>query len=73
MEEFIRPQGWTVERTAELLGMDRGDLEGLIGGHHSITPGSALELQRLFGSSEGFWLNLQEGYDLHRADGGGEA
>ncbi|HEY0153610.1 MAG TPA: hypothetical protein VGB92_16500 [Longimicrobium sp.] len=54
LEEFIRPHGWTVERTAELLGMNRGDLEGLIGGHHSITPVRSLQLQRLFGSSVGF-------------------
>ena len=72
LEEFIRPQGWTLERTAELLGMNLCDLERLIGGHHAITPVSALQLQRLFGSSVRFWMNLQEGYDLYRADGGGE-
>jgi addiction module HigA family antidote len=67
LEEFIRPHGLTITRTAELLRMNRQRLDAVVNGRRSITPGTALRLERLFGSSAGFWLNLQQGYDLWHA------
>jgi addiction module HigA family antidote len=67
LEEFIRPHGLTITRAAELLKMNRQRLDAVVNGRRSITPDTALRLERLFGSSAGFWLNLQQVYDLWHA------
>lgn len=67
LEEFIQPLGLSITRTAELLRINRQRLDGVVHGRRSITPDTALRLERLFGNSAGFWLNLQQGYDLWHA------
>jgi addiction module HigA family antidote len=67
LEEFIRPYGLTITRAAELLKMNRQRLDAVVNGRRSVTPDTALRLERLFGSSAGFWLNLQQVYDLWHA------
>jgi addiction module HigA family antidote len=67
LEEFIQPHGLTITRTAELLKMNRQRLDAVVNGRRSITPDTALRLERLFGSSAAFWLNLQQVYDLWQA------
>jgi len=67
LEEFIQPHGLTITRAAELLKMNRQRLDAVVNGRRSITPDTALRLERLFGSSAGFWLNLQQAYDLWHA------
>jgi addiction module HigA family antidote len=67
LEEFIQPLGLTITRTAQLLHMNRQRLDAVVNGRRSITPDTALRLERLFGSSAGFWLNLQQAYDLWHA------
>ena len=67
LEEFIQPHGLTITRTAELLRMNRQRLDAVVNGRRSITPDTALRLERLFGSSAAFWLNLQQVYDLWQA------
>ena len=36
-------------------------------GKRSISADTALRLARAFGTSEGFWMNLQADYDLEQA------
>jgi antitoxin HigA-1 len=36
----------------------------ILAGKRAVTPATALKLERLFGSSTEFWLNLQAAYDL---------
>jgi addiction module HigA family antidote len=67
LEEFIQPLGLTITRTAELLRINRQRLDAVVHGRRAITPDTALRLERLFGSSAGFWLNLQQAYDLWHA------
>ncbi len=67
LEEFIQPHGLTITRAAELLKMDRQRLDAVIHGRRSVTPDTALRLERLFGASAAFWLNLQQVYDLWHA------
>ena len=67
LEEFIQPLGLSITRTAELLRINRQRLDAVVHGRRSITPDTALRLERLFGNSAGFWLNLQQGYDLWHA------
>jgi addiction module HigA family antidote len=39
----------------------------LINGKRGITPSTALRLAKYFGTTPGFWMNLQLRWDLYRA------
>jgi addiction module HigA family antidote len=70
LEEFIKPYGLTAGRTAARLNIARPRIEKLVRGQTPITVDTALRLERLFGSSAQFWLNLQNSYDLKMAKRG---
>jgi len=40
----------------------------IIHGRRSISPSTALRLSRYFGTSAGFWMNLQLRYDLYKTE-----
>ncbi|MDB5439012.1 MAG: plasmid maintenance system antidote protein family [Caulobacteraceae bacterium] len=67
LEEFIRPYGLTAGRAAARLHIARPRIEKLVRGQTPITVDTALRLERLFGASAQFWLNLQTRYDLEAA------
>lgn len=67
LEEFIRPHGLSAGRTAARLRLARPRIERLVRGQTPITVDTALRLERLFGASAQFWLNLQTRYDLETA------
>lgn len=67
MEEFIRPHGLSPIRTAQRLRVPRTRIERLVAGESRVTEDTALRLERLFGASAEFWMNLQVGFDLATA------
>ena len=67
MEEFIKPHGLSAGRTAARLHLARPRIERLVRGQTPVTVDTALRLERLFGASAQFWLNLQTRYDLEVA------
>ncbi|WP_397420884.1 HigA family addiction module antitoxin [Phenylobacterium sp.] len=67
LEEFIRPYGLTAGRVAARLKISRPRIEKLVRGATPVTVDTALRLERLFGPSAQFWLNLQTRYDLEIA------
>ena len=67
LEEFIRPHGLTAGRVAARLNIARPRIEKLVRGRAPVTVDTALRLERLFGPSAQFWLNLQTRYDLETA------
>lgn len=67
LEEFLIPLNMTQVECAERLGVSYPRLNEIIKGRRGVTPDTALRLERLFGSSAGFWLNLQKDYDLYQA------
>ncbi|MFI4934484.1 MAG: HigA family addiction module antitoxin [Caulobacterales bacterium] len=69
LEEFLKPLSLTAYATAKALGIPRTRIERLIRGVTSVTPDTALRLERAFGSSAEFWMNLQSHYDLDVARG----
>lgn len=70
LEEFMKPYGLTAGRVAARLNIARPRIEKLVRGQTPITIDTALRLERLFGSSAQFWLNLQNSYDLGMAQSG---
>jgi len=67
LEEFLKPMGITQSAFAIRLGVSFPRLNEIIRGKRSITPDTALRLERVLGMSAGFWLGLQQDWDLWHA------
>lgn len=67
LEEFIRPHGLTPSSTAARLRLAPPRVEKLVRAQTPVTADTALRLERLFGASARFWLNLQNSHDLEIA------
>ena len=66
-EEFMEPLGLTVNWLARDLDVPAARVSEIASGKRSITADTALRLERYFGVSAQFWLNLQSRYDLKLA------
>jgi addiction module HigA family antidote len=67
LEEFLKPLGISQRQLADALHMPYQRVNEIVNGRRGITPGTALRLAKYFETSEGFWMNLQLRWDLHRA------
>ena len=63
-EEFLSPHGLSAYKAAQRMGIPRTRVERIARGETAITTDTALRLERLFGASAEFWMNLQSRYDL---------
>jgi addiction module HigA family antidote len=66
-EEFFDELGLSMSKLAEAIGVDRSRLHLIIKGRRGITADTDLRLSKYFGLSDGFWLRLQNQYDLREA------
>lgn len=66
-EEFLKPFGITHYRLAKEIGVQQRRVDEIVNGTRAITPDTALRLSRFFGLSDGFWINMQAGYDMRIA------
>lgn len=53
---------------AEMLGISRQHLHGILAGRKPVSPDVAARLGKLFGNGTGFWLRLQAAHDAWHAD-----
>jgi addiction module HigA family antidote len=67
-EEFLRPLGLSAYRVAKACGVPRMRIERIAREELGVTADSALRLGTFFGTTAGFWLNLQKPYDLEIAE-----
>ena len=67
LEEFLKPIGMSQSAFAIRLGVSFPRLNEIIRGRRSVTPDTALRLERVVGMSAGFWLGLQQDWDLWHA------
>ncbi len=63
-EEFLQPLGMTPYRLAKELRVATSSILDLVHGRRRLSVDMALRLARLFGTSERFWLNLQNEIDV---------
>lgn len=63
-EEFLEPLQITQYRLAKSLSVPPRRINEIVHGKRGITADTALRLERFFGTSAQFWLNLQSHYDL---------
>ncbi|HEX3159411.1 MAG TPA: HigA family addiction module antitoxin [Gemmatimonadaceae bacterium] len=64
-EEFLKPLGMTQTALAAAIGLSFQNVNAIVNGRRGVTPDVALRLERLFGASAQFWLNLQLAWDLY--------
>ena len=66
-EDFMKPLGLSSNALAQKLGVPANRISAIVGRRRDISPDTALRLERAFGSSAEFWLNLQARFDLETA------
>ncbi|MCE8018885.1 HigA family addiction module antidote protein [Halomonas sp. MCCC 1A11036] len=70
LEDFIEPMGLTKNALATAIGVPATRIGEITRGARSVTADTDLRLSRFFGTSEGYWLRLQNAYDLEEAKRG---
>ena len=66
--DFLNPLGLTPHALALALRVPPNRITAILAGQRAVTAESALRLARHFGTSPGFWLNLQKAYELDMAE-----
>ena len=67
LEEFLKPLGVSQSALAIRLGVSFPRPNEIVRGRRSVTPDTALRLERVVGMSADFWLGLQQDWDLWHA------
>ncbi|MGK7899571.1 MAG: HigA family addiction module antitoxin [Xenococcus sp. (in: cyanobacteria)] len=67
VEEFLKPMGLTQRDLADAINVPYQRINELVNGKRGMTPSTALRLEKFFGMSASFWLNLQLRWDLYFA------
>ena len=65
LEEFLIPMGLTLQDLANAIRVPYQRVNELINGRRGLTPSAALRLDKFFGMSASFWLNLQLRWDFY--------
>lgn len=66
-EEFLIPMNLTQRELADAIRVPYQRVNEIVRQKRGVTPGTALRLARYFGTSAGFWMNLQLRWDLYHA------
>ncbi len=64
LEEFLKPIGMSQSALAKAIGVPQRRINEIVLGKRAVTADADLRLARYWGLSEGFWLGLQNSYDL---------
>jgi antitoxin HigA-1 len=64
LEDFLKPMSLSQTALAMAIGVSPRRINEIVLGKRSITADTSLRLSRYFGLSEGYWLRLQNAYDL---------
>jgi antitoxin HigA-1 len=67
LTEFLEPFGVSQYQLAKTVEVPARRINEIVHGQRRISADTALRLARYFGTSEGFWINLQARYDLETA------
>jgi len=63
-EEFLKPNAITSYRLAKEIGVSTTTVLDIINNKRRLTVDMALRFSKFFGTSERFWLNLQNDIDI---------
>ena len=65
--EFLEPLGISQSKLAAGINVPFQRINDIVRGRRGVTPSTSLRLSKFFGTTPGFWMNLQMRCDLHRA------
>ena len=63
-DDFMDPHQLSANKLATILGIPQNRISDIIRGRRGISADTALRLEKAFGVSAQFWLNLQQQHDL---------
>jgi addiction module HigA family antidote len=66
-EEFMAPVGLSAYALAKALDVPLPRANDIVREKRAISPEMAVLLSKYFGTSDGYWINLQSHYDLEMA------
>jgi addiction module HigA family antidote len=66
-EEFLDPMSLTQRELASAIQVPYQRVNEIVRGKRGVTPSTALRLAKYFGTSAGYWMNLQIRWDLYHA------
>ncbi|MGF1541428.1 MAG: HigA family addiction module antitoxin [Pleurocapsa sp.] len=66
-EEFLEEIGMSQNALAKSIGVPSNRIHGIVNGTRRVTADTDLRLCRFFGLSEGYFLRLQNAYELMEA------
>jgi addiction module HigA family antidote len=66
--DFLEPLGLSAHALAMALRVPPNRISTILARDRAVTAETALRLSRHFGTSPGFWLNLQQAYELDVAE-----
>ncbi|HUD50491.1 HigA family addiction module antitoxin [Parvibaculum sp.] len=69
-EDFMAPLGLSANALAKRIGVPANRISAIVAGRRDVSLDTALRLERAFGSSAEFWLNMQARYELEIVEGG---
>lgn len=67
LEEFLKPFRLSQNQVAREIGVTSRRINEIVLGRRSITADTAIRLAYFFGTSEAFWMGLQDDYELEEA------
>jgi len=66
--DFLEPLSLSGHALALALRVPANRIGAILAGRRAVTAETALRLARHFGTTPGFWLNLQKAYELEAAE-----
>ncbi|MCL2017795.1 MAG: HigA family addiction module antitoxin [Alphaproteobacteria bacterium] len=63
-EEFMEPMGLSMNALANSVGVPANRIHGIVHGIRGMTADTDLRLTHFFGLSQGFFLRIQNRYDM---------
>lgn len=66
-EEFLKPLGMSSYELSKRLRVPPPRINDIVLEKRGITADTAVRLAKFFGTSEGFWMNLQASYEVRAA------
>lgn len=67
-EDILSPANLSIREAADLLHVSRLTLSKIVNERGAITPNIAIRISKVFGGKADFWLRMQRGYDLRKAE-----
>lgn len=67
LEEFLKPMDISQNKLARDIGVPPRRVNEIVLGRRQVTADTAIRLAYYFGTSEEFWMGLQDDYELEEA------